>query len=284
MNEVVVRDPVGPGSRLAGKVALISGGSGGMGSACARHLAAQGAAVALVARRPEALNQAGERVRALGGGPVLCCAGDVGCTQDASRVVAATLARFGRIDFLLAFAGYSADYPLISAAQPGPEQIQNLERIINVDLLGSARLVFLVEPLLRAQGSGVIITLGNTPTLETQPTDLLYVVAKAGNKQLMAGLAAQHRALGLDGLRAYFLAPHFIYNRTTFEGMTPAQRTAADADGWLDSDLHVAPVVSWLLSGALRRDDGASIRLNPQSAPQLFAEAGAAYPRFRGGE
>ena len=63
--------------------------------------------------------------------------------------------------------------------------------------LGSARLVFLVEPLLRAQGSGVIITLGNTPTLENQPTDLLYVVAKAGNKQLMEGLAAQHRAVGV---------------------------------------------------------------------------------------
>lgn len=270
--------------RLADKVALISGGSGGMGSACARHLAAQGAAVALVARQPAALTQAAERVRALGGGPVLCCPGDVGCTEDARRAVEATLLRFGRIDFLLAFAGYSADYPLISAAQPEPEQIPNLERIINVDLLGSARLVFLIEPLLRAQRSGVIITLGNTPTLETQPTDLLYVVAKAGNKQLMEGLAAQHRALGLSGLRAYFLAPHFIYNRTTFEGMTPAQRTEADADGWLDSDLHVAPVVSWLLSGALRRDDGASIRLSPHSAPQLFAEVGASYPRFRGGD
>jgi 3-oxoacyl-[acyl-carrier protein] reductase len=256
-----------------------------MGGACGELLAARGAQVVLMARSREALSQLkaaiGTRHR---GAIVHCVVGDTGLTTDAERAVAETLAQFGRIDYLLNFAGYSADYPLISPARPGAEQIGNLERIVNIDLLGTARLCFLVEPLLRKQQSGAILTIGNTPTLDGGPEDLLYQVAKAGNRQLTAGIASQHRSDGVRGIGCYFLAPHFVYNPSTYLGMSAEQRRLADRDGWLDSQLHVAPIVLWLLSGRLGIDSGAAVRLDARTAPQLFATVGVAYPQFSPGD
>lgn len=266
---------------LAGKVALITGGSGGMGTACARLLVEQGAAVALLARQKGQLDAAAESLlEGARGAAVLPVVADVGDTQSAAAAVREVHARYGRIDMLLNFAGYNLDYPAISRARPSIEQITNLERIVNVDMLGTARMVFLVEPIMRAQRCGSILTIGNTPTLHTSAEDLIYQVAKAGNKKLTEAVACQHRQDGFADLRIYFLAPHFVYNPSTFEGMSPEQRRAADQDGWLDSDQHIAPIVSWLLCGRLRRDSGSTVLLGPQTAPALFAEVNVAYPAF----
>lgn len=265
---------------LAGKVALITGGSGGMGLACAHRLAAEGAAVALLARRADALAEAAEGLRRAGATEVLAVPADVSRSDDVRAAVAAVLRRFGRVDHLLNFAGYSADFPRISELRPGDEAIDDLERVVQVDLLGTARATFLVEPLMRAQGSGVIVAVGSTPTLETQPHDLLYQIAKAGARRLVEGVACQHRRDGVTGVRAYFLAPHYVYNPSTYVGMSPAQRRAADADGWFDSTRHVAPVVSFLLTGRVARESGASVWLDARTAAALFAEAGEDYPSF----
>jgi 3-oxoacyl-[acyl-carrier protein] reductase len=83
---------------LTGKVAIIGGASQGIGYAAAHMLAAEGASVAIWARRNPALENAAERIRGETGARVLAVLGDVRKGEDIARVVAATTAEFGRID------------------------------------------------------------------------------------------------------------------------------------------------------------------------------------------
>ena len=90
--------------RLAGKVALITGASAGIGQACARTLAAEGALLVLTARRRERLEALAEEVRALGGDAALVT-GDAREEETARQAAAAASETFGRLDILINNAG-----------------------------------------------------------------------------------------------------------------------------------------------------------------------------------
>lgn len=260
---------------LQGYVALITGASSGMGSATAAHLASQSASVVLVARNSRALNEAqDEIVRKTGNRNLLTISCDAGKTGETKKAVEAALGRFGRIDALLLFAGYNVDYGRLCLARPDENLIAELETIVNTDLLGSARLIFQVEPLMRLQKRGVIVTIGNTPLLVPSPDDLLFQVAKIGNKRIVEVLAEQHRADGFSDIRCYCLAPGFVANPSTVEGLPESKRREAEKEGWLDSSRHIAPVVSWLLTGKIRRPSGSTLKLTPETVAALFREAG----------
>src|SRR5512145_1111504 len=92
---------------LEGKVAIVTGGSDGLGLATARRLAAEGAAVSICGRDRTRLAEAAEKLRA-DGGKILDVAADVTRAEDLDRLVSQTLARFGRIDILVNNAGTSA--------------------------------------------------------------------------------------------------------------------------------------------------------------------------------
>jgi 3-oxoacyl-[acyl-carrier protein] reductase len=86
---------------LKGKVALVGGASQGIGFAIARLLAAEGAQVAMVARKPEQLETAAQQIAAATGSETLPIAADIRRAEDCARIVEAALARFGRIDVLV---------------------------------------------------------------------------------------------------------------------------------------------------------------------------------------
>lgn len=98
--------PVGSVGDLVGKVALVTGASRGVGFATARALIERGARVAISARGEARLKKAYAQLTAEGG-DVLAVTGDVGCWEDAERMVNETVARFGRLDILVANAGVS---------------------------------------------------------------------------------------------------------------------------------------------------------------------------------
>ena len=92
---------------LADKVAIITGGSEGIGKAAAHRMAAEGARVVIVARRPDVLEAAAKDIEATTRGVVLPVQGDVTEPATVSRVVRTALDRFSRIDILVNNAGTS---------------------------------------------------------------------------------------------------------------------------------------------------------------------------------
>jgi meso-butanediol dehydrogenase/(S,S)-butanediol dehydrogenase/diacetyl reductase len=267
---------------LSGQRGVIVGGSGALGAAAARHFCARGASLLLVGRDTPRLARAeeGARAAAAPGAEVSWRRADITRAGEVEDAISGFAGDAGRLDFLLLLAGYERDFPRLAAARPAPEHIAAAERIIDVDLLGTLRALFVAEPILRRGGGGTIVTLGTTPTLDTRAEHLLYQTARAGVRQLVEVVAAQHRADGVEGVRVLWLALGNVFNPTTFEGLSPARRREADACGWLDAAAHVAPVLAWLVSGELPRPDGATIRLDARSAPALFAEAGEPFIPF----
>ena len=91
-------------NRLEGKVAIITGGNSGVGAATAQKFAAEGAKVVITARREAQLEEVAAKIREAGG-EVLPVVSDISKPEDAKRVVAETLAKFGKLDILINNAG-----------------------------------------------------------------------------------------------------------------------------------------------------------------------------------
>ncbi len=115
--------------RLDGTVALITGASSGMGAATARALAAQGAAVALAARRLDRLEQMAQDITR-DGGQALVLAADVSDKTQAQTAVERTVAQWGRLDILVNAAGTATLGPILDAP------LDEWEQMVRVNLLG----------------------------------------------------------------------------------------------------------------------------------------------------
>jgi NADP-dependent 3-hydroxy acid dehydrogenase YdfG len=115
--------------RLDGTVALVTGASSGIGEATALSLAAQGAAVAIAARRRDRLEQLAGTIRAQGG-TVLVLESDITDEQQATAVVAQTVAELGRLDTLINNAGVMLLGPAVGAP------LLEWQRMVQINLLG----------------------------------------------------------------------------------------------------------------------------------------------------
>ena len=96
---------------LRGKVAIVTGGSEGMGRAAVERFARSGARVAACARRKDVLERAVEDIRKATGAEILALSADVSRASDCDAVVAATVKQYGGVDILLNNAGTSAAAP-----------------------------------------------------------------------------------------------------------------------------------------------------------------------------
>ncbi len=172
---------------LANKVAIVTGGSSGIGLAAARRMAAEGARVAIVARRPEALRAAAEGIEATAQGRVLTIQSDVSEPASADRIVKTALERFGRIDILVNNAGTSMAKPF-DAVSDG-----DWEADFNLKVWAAVRLIRAAVPEMRRVGGGRIINVtaivGRTPGPRTMPTSIARAAGIALTKALSKDLA-----------------------------------------------------------------------------------------------
>ena len=113
---------------LAGTVALVTGASSGIGEATAVALATQGAAVSMVARRRDRLEQVAERIK--GAGSVAFYEADITDEDQVQRVVGQTVAEFGRLDILVNNAGVMLKGPIVGAPT------EEWRQMVNINLLG----------------------------------------------------------------------------------------------------------------------------------------------------
>ncbi len=177
-------------TNLTGKTALITGGSLGLGKAMAQAFHAEGANVAIVARRQAQLDAAVAEISANNGGEIAAFVCDVTDPNSVSETHSAVTDRFGGVDILVNNAGQSATKPFLEISD---EEWQN---DIDLKLMAAVRMTRLVWPHMQAQGWGRVINLLNvfakTPDAKTAPTSVTRAAGMALTKVLSAEGAAHN--------------------------------------------------------------------------------------------
>ena len=174
-----------PGGRfdLTGKVALVTGGSRGLGRAMVLGLAEAGADVIVVSRKLDACTAVAREVEARGR-TALAISANVGRWDELDGLVDAACAGFGRIDVLVNNAGMSLLYgDLSEVTEP------MWEKVVGLNLKGPFRLTTLVGARMVASGGGSIINVSSTGSIRPAPFMLPYDAAKAGLNALTVGFA-----------------------------------------------------------------------------------------------
>lgn len=167
---------------LEGKVAVITGGSDGLGAATAARLVGEGARVAICGRDEGRLEATAARLRGLAGGDVLAVRADVSRAEDVDRLIAETVQRWGRLDALVNNAGQSAALPFAEVSD------EVLESDLQLKLFGAARTSRAAYPHLRAAGGGAIVNVlaisAKAPGAGSVPTSVSRAAGMALTKAL----------------------------------------------------------------------------------------------------
>jgi len=158
---------------LAGRVALVTGGTRGIGLAIARLLADDGASVVVSGRDPGRLDSAAKELEALGAS-ALAVVADAGKREDADRLVEATRERFGRIDVLVNNAGITRDQLLVRMKD------DDWDKVMETNLRGVFLMTRAVGKVMMRQKSGRMINISSTAGAMGNPGQVNYSAAKAG--------------------------------------------------------------------------------------------------------
>ena len=173
---------------LKGKVAIITGGSDGIGKATAIRLGQEGTNTVIIARRKDILEKAASEIRSKGTAEVVTVVGDVTNKADIKRTIETAENKFGRIDILINNAGRS------SANQFENVEDSIWENDLNLKLFAAIRFSRHVIPYMRKIGSGRIINVtaisGKTPGKSSLPTSVTRAAGIALTKAMSKDLAA----------------------------------------------------------------------------------------------
>jgi NAD(P)-dependent dehydrogenase (short-subunit alcohol dehydrogenase family) len=191
---------------LTGRVAIVTGGSRGLGLEMAEGLAEAGASLMLCARREQWLTPALEELRARG-----CNADgrvcDVSDPADVQAVVDATMSTFGRVDILVNNAGISW------GEAPETMPLEKWQKVFDTNLTGAFLVAQAAAREMLQAGSGAIINIASVAGLRSAvhgPHYAAYVASKAGLMGLTRELAA---SWGPRGIRVNAIAPGFFHSR-----------------------------------------------------------------------
>jgi NAD(P)-dependent dehydrogenase (short-subunit alcohol dehydrogenase family) len=181
---------------LTGKVTLVTGAGSGIGQAAAVRLAREGGAFVLVGRRAANLE---ETAGMLGGVDVLIQSADIADPAAIDRVVAATLAKYGRLDLLVNAAGLNV--PKRSLAD---SSIEDYQTVIAADLSGAFYLTRGFLPTMRQQGGGTVINIvSDSGWRGNNFAGVAYIAAKFGLRGLTEAINAEERQHGIRATSIY---------------------------------------------------------------------------------
>jgi NAD(P)-dependent dehydrogenase (short-subunit alcohol dehydrogenase family) len=169
---------------LAGKVALITGGSRGLGREMSLAFAAAGAEVAIASRKMDACEALADEITRATGRRALGAACHVGHWDELAPLVERVYGELGRIDILVNNAGVAPLYPSLSEVS---EEL--FDKVIAVNLKGPFRLGALVGERMAAGDGGSIINISSVAAIRPTPHELPYALAKSGLDTLTTGLA-----------------------------------------------------------------------------------------------
>jgi short-subunit dehydrogenase len=224
---------------LAGRVAVVTGASSGIGTGLARMLARRGARVVLVARRRERLDALAAEIAAAGG-TALAVACDVGDRASVAAAASSVVERFGRVDLLINNAGYNRH------ALFKDHDVEDMERMMRVNYFGMVYWIKAVLPAMRAQGSGWIVNLSSVAGKLGQPDEAAYAATKFAVAGLSESLAYELDPLGIHVLCVY---PALVRTEM-FDAATLARMPERVKANFIDVDRFCADVLEALARGA----------------------------------
>jgi 3-oxoacyl-[acyl-carrier protein] reductase len=237
---------------LTGKVAIVGGASKGLGRACAQALAEEGAAVVLCSRSKPDLDKTAQEIRDATGREVLAFPGDLDRPETIRDLVAAAVARFGRLDVLV---NNSGGPPLARAHNATEEQWATA---VQRSLLFFARMCREALPHLKRSGSGRIINILAATVYNPIPNLALSGVTRLGVVAFAKSLADE---VGRDGVLVNNVCPGSIMTERMLSNVTSrarelgislddalAQRAAETAVGRVGKPEELASLVAFLAS------------------------------------
>ncbi len=202
-------------SEFQGKVAVITGGGGGIGKAAAARLLAEGASVVLAGRRREVLDAA-RRELDPAGDRVAVLAGDAGSPGVAARLIAEAVERFGGVDVLVNSTGVFRVVPFLEQTE------EQLEEALDTTLRPTFYASQAAARVMVERGGGAIVNVGSMWALDaitTTPTSA-YSAAQAGRHALTKNLAIE---LAPHGIRVNTVALAFVETPAYERFMTAEQ-------------------------------------------------------------
>ncbi len=175
---------------LSGKVALVTGGSDGIGKGVATSLCAEGAKVVICARRIEVLESAAEEIRTATWGEVTPVAADVTKQEDVENLFDVIAEKYGRLDILVNNAGTSA----ANLFENVTDEVWRYD--LELKLFGAIRCSNKAIPMMKAQGGGRIVNIttpgGKAPTAGSVPTSVSRAAGIALTKEMSKDYAGDN--------------------------------------------------------------------------------------------
>jgi NADP-dependent 3-hydroxy acid dehydrogenase YdfG len=210
---------------LAGKVALVTGASSGIGEGTALALAKAGATLALSARRADRLKELVEKIEAMGGPNsarprALAIPGDMTVEAEAIAAVEETVKQLGRIDILINSAG------IMQAGGIEGADLAEYRRVVEINLFGTVYTCQAALPHMIAQGSGDIVTISSLAARKGGPQTNAYSASKHAVNSMTDALRQE---VGGKGIRVSILMPGATETEVAQNISDPNWRTAIAA-------------------------------------------------------
>ena len=239
------------GRRFDGKVALVTGGAGGIGLATALRLGREGAQVVIADHDEGKARAAADQVRAAGAPGAIASACDVGIEADVARAVDAAIGAFGRLDVVVNNAGVMIFKPIEQHVE------DDLLKVLRVDLFGA--FWFIKHAFLRCGPGASIVNVSSIHAVETSPLVAAYAAAKAGLLSLTRSASIEGKP---KGIRVNAVLPGAI--ETPMLRENPNVKSGAEvldpADIGQPED--IAAAVAWLASDDAAFVTGAELRVD----------------------
>lgn len=240
------------GERLAGKVAIVTGGSRGIGRAIAQALAREGATIVVCSRSLKANRETADQIEA-GGGSAYAYQVDITDAESVSALVKEVAARFERIDILVNNAGVTADNLLMRMKE------SDWDTVIDTNLKGTFNFTKAVARTMIKQHGGKIINMTSVVGMVGNAGQANYCASKAGIIGLTKSIA---RELASRNVTVNCVAPGLIRSAMTESLSDQAKEQAAGLIplGRMGTPEDVAEVVTFLASPAADYITGEVIR------------------------
>lgn len=204
---------------LSGRVAIVTGGTRGIGRAVAEGLVCAGASVVVASRKADACAETESHLRALGG-EALGVPAHMGELGDLRRLVGRTVERFGRLDVVVNNAANALTQPL------GAFTPEAWQKSFDVNLRGPVFLVQEALPHLRTSGHAAVVNVISAGAFLFSSFVAMYAAGKAGLMAFTRAMAAQFAP---DGIRVNALAPGTVDTDMVRANPPEAQRSMAEA-------------------------------------------------------